>query len=77
MISDQPLSDFGQFHMRYKGKKFVREGFIYPKYIIWWNFIKAGIQEKNLPILFHIKDKPGWKDGKIINRELAGFIREN
>lgn len=77
MISAEPLSEFAEFHENFKGKNFVRNGFIYPKYVIWWDFVKAGISVQNLPVLFKIVDKPGWRNGRIVNKDLVGIITQH
>lgn len=82
-VTSVSLSPYAKFFMKFKGKNFIKNNEIVPKFMVWYesaNEIMLLLNEEYdsadklktlLEKKFLVQDKPGWKNGGIIDREVA------
>lgn len=82
-VIDIPSSPYAKFFVKFKGKNFIKNGEVIPKFMVWEESAKGFMllhSKENSPEdklntflskRFLIQDKPGWKNGGIIDREVA------
>lgn len=78
-----PQSPYAKFFSEFRGKNFIKGGQVIPKFVVWFESARGlallpdgthGSMETLKSLLkdrFSIQDKPGWKGGSIVDREVA------